>query len=350
MRKKFFIIIAVVFFTTSALEAQLRVGDDSYVQIGYDEYATLSFGRETCALPYANHGKYAIEYWGEEGNMQGLNFWKPWPTPNHTNYVLFLRDDKNVGIGTSGSGSYKLDLAGTIRSYGSVIFSDERLKTNVTSMSNSLDKVLLLNGVSYNYEFELDKYSSSSDSAFEKAKINTVKGDSKISPSDKKEHIGFIAQDLQEVLPNIVYEDENGYLSVNYNEVIPLLVEAMKEQQTQIEILENSIEELKNNGKKAISFEEKESSMINDSKLYQNSPNPFNKQTEILFFIPNETRNASIIIHDMQGTQKKQYNIVQKGNSTIKINASEFIAGLYTYSLVVDGVLIDTKKMLLLKK
>jgi len=331
------IVITVFFFAINTTTAQLKVRNDAYIQIGYEDYRTLSFGIENNT---PNNGRYAIEHWDN-----GLNFWKPWPTPNYANYILFLRDDNNVGIGTSGSSVYKLDVAGYSRSYGWYTISDKNLKNNIKPLNNSLNKILNINGVSFDYEFEIDKYSTLSEVNNDEIKSNTINGDSVIS-FNRVNHRGFIAQNIKDVMPNAVIEDDNGYLNVNYNEIIPLLVEAIKEQQKQIEALSNNI-----NKSKVINNSQNSSNNLFEtgSILYNNSPNPFDQLTEISYYTPENVSNISIIIHDMQGTEKKQYNNLQIGNGKIVISGNELIAGLYTYSLVVDGVLIDTKKMLLTK-
>jgi len=62
---------------------------------------------------------------------------------------------------------------------------------------------------------------------------------------DDKLHFGFIAQEIQKSYPNLVSEDEKGYLSLNYTEFIPLIINAMKEQNEKIIKLEREIETLK---------------------------------------------------------------------------------------------------------
>ena len=62
---------------------------------------------------------------------------------------------------------------------------------------------------------------------------------------DKLHFVGFIAQEIQKSYPNLVSEDEKGYLSLNYTEFIPLIINAMKEQNEKIIKLEREIETLK---------------------------------------------------------------------------------------------------------
>ena len=118
-----------------------------------------------------------------------------------------LQQDGNVGIGDS-TPSYKLDVNGTIRATGDVIaYSDARVKENVKTIDNALDKVTQLRGVSYN----------------------------KISETEEK--IGVIAQEIEKVLPQVVQEDDEGMKSVAYGNIVGVLIEAIKEQQKQIDEL-----------------------------------------------------------------------------------------------------------------
>lgn len=96
--------------------------------------------------------------------------------------------------------------------------SDIRLKENVKPLLNSLSKVTELQGVMYNWK----------------------------SDSAHTNFVGFIAQEVEEVIPELVFTNPtDGYKGVNYAEMTAILVEAMKEQQKQIEALKAELEELK---------------------------------------------------------------------------------------------------------
>ena len=108
--------------------------------------------------------------------------------------------------------------------------SDKRLKTNIKPLEKALDKVLTLNGVTY--EWRVKEFP---DKHF-----------------DSDRHVGVLAQELEAVLPEAVETGADGYKSVNYSEITPLLIEAVKELKTiidgqnkKIEELEKQIEELK---------------------------------------------------------------------------------------------------------
>jgi hypothetical protein len=115
-----------------------------------------------------------------------------------------------VGIG-SNSPAYALDVAGTIRATADVIaYSDARVKENVKTITNALDKVTSLRGVSY----------------------------TRIDSKDKSRKIGVIAQEVLEVLPEVVIQDpDSGNYNVAYGNMVGILIEAIKEQQRQIDDL-----------------------------------------------------------------------------------------------------------------
>ena len=102
--------------------------------------------------------------------------------------------------------------------YGYGTTSDERIKTNIKTIENALDKTLLLRGVEYN--------------------------DIRIEPERKK--IGLISQEVELIVPEVVRtSEEDGIKSIEYQNLVGLLVEAIKEQQKQINELKNIL--IKNN-------------------------------------------------------------------------------------------------------
>jgi len=219
--------------------------------------------------------------------------------------------------------------------YTTLHASDKRLKENFRKIDSPLNKILQINGQKYDYI--ADKFDT----------IGSEKERNKRAAL-KKDKLGFIAQELIEILPEAVtYEDGEDRYYIDYNAVIPVLVEAMKEQQTKIETFEKEIEKLKaKSNEKSITFGQENGER---ATLNQNIPNPFSSNTRIEMVVPNTVSRANLYIYNMQGEQIKQLAITERGNSSVTIEGHTLKAGMYLYTLIADGKEVDTKKMILTK-
>jgi hypothetical protein len=169
-----------------------------------------------------------------------------------------------------------------------------------------------------------------------------------------RHHFGIDAEELQKVYPDLVLEGHDGYLAVNYMELVPLLIRSIQELKQQVDELsssnlqqtraafynDNVTVEADNGGDLQSSF------YPLNATLFQNTPNPFTAQTEIRFSLPDDAPQAYIYIFDMTGKMQKQIPIDPQMQS-VTINGYELSAGIYLYSLVVGGQEIDTKRMIL---
>lgn len=141
---------------------------------------------------------------------------------NNNSEAIRINSFGNVGIGTANP-SYKLDVAGMIASNGSPITSDIRFKKNIDPIADALTKILKAEGVSYEWKSE-----EFPDKGFDKGK-----------------HYGVIAQEMERAIPEVVSTLQDGSKNVAYTEIIPVLIEAIKEQQKQIEQLINEVKDLR---------------------------------------------------------------------------------------------------------
>ena len=80
--------------------------------------------------------------------------------------------------------------------------------------------------------------------------------------------------------------------------------------------------------------------------MNQNDPNPFAEETDITYFLPETVGNATIMFYDNTGVIIKSVELQSKGNGTLDLYASDLSSGMYTYALIVDGKMIDSKKMM----
>ena len=117
-----------------------------------------------------------------------------------------------------------LTVSGDVVAFGSP--SDKRLKENIKPIKTALDKVTKLQGVSFDWK---DKHDAL-DREGNPIKLKKWKND-----------LGFIAQDVQKVVPELVRENEDGMLSVRHQSITPILLEAIKELKAEIDELKKQI-------------------------------------------------------------------------------------------------------------
>lgn len=166
--------------------------------------------------------------WGIEEYTKGLNFWKPAFSPYWGNYKMFISSSNgNIGIGT-GSPAYKLDVKGDILSTGRIFTSsDERLKSNITQLKSNCSSLYKLQGKSYIKKI-IDESS------------NTTSKNIQEFPQ-----LGLIAQDIVNIFPHIVSKDSAGILSIKYLELLPIIIETLKEQEKTYNSNSEKIKQLK---------------------------------------------------------------------------------------------------------
>jgi hypothetical protein len=88
--------------------------------------------------------------------------------------------------------------------------------------------------------------------------------------------------------------------------------------------------------------------MLSEASLEQNIPNPFKQTTVIRYLIPAGSKNAQLTITDNLGKTIKQITL-NTGVGVVNIDATALNSGAYSYTLLVDGRLVTSKKMILTK-
>lgn len=227
-------------------------------------------------------------------------------------------------------------IGGTLIADNLTSESDSRLHENVRSIAeegSALENVLDMNVIMYNYK---KKATAESDTA-----TVDVRADSK---KYKKTHYGLSAQELQKLYPELVDEGQEGYLCVNYMELVPVLIRSIQELKAELDESRNASKTNMTRG----SATDISASTQTGNVLYQNTPNPFKEQTTIRFRLADDAVNAAVCIFDMTGKMLKKIP-VSSGMESITVNGFELGEGMFLYTLMVNNQEIDTKRMILSK-
>ncbi|MCK5168256.1 MAG: tail fiber domain-containing protein [Bacteroidales bacterium] len=335
MRKLVFLVVVAVTLTNS-LNGQIQMNNYGYVSIGNISPATSTYELTTKDIRISGYAKV-------EGGAIFESWYGGYPLSFGTGYAGFYytylspTTDNKCTLGSNVK-RYRV-----MYSYSFNTPSDMRQKENIRSINNGLKTVMALSGVRFDFKPKvyIDESRQSSPEEI------------RFAEAHRKNHLGFIAQDVYKILPEVVeYDDSADVYTMDYTKIIPVLVEAMKEQQVIIESLQSEIQELKkgSGSSKLKSAAITGTSTLQDNTnnaLYQNAPNPFSQSTTIEYYLAENIQKAVICIYDMNGTQLKCIPLHLTGYGNITISGSELKAGIYMYSLIADGKVIDTKRMIL---
>jgi hypothetical protein len=186
-------------YSTSKIYFNATTNSDQYIGAISNNDLDIAAGDD---INYRSNFSRFFSGTTEHARLSGLN--------NQNNWVANGSNGR-LGVSRTDPG-YTLDVNGTIRATADVIaYSDERVKENIKTIDKSLEKVNQLRGVEFN-------------------KIG-----------EDKKSIGVIAQEIEKVIPEVVYEDQDGMKSVAYGNITGVLIEAIKELKAEVEELKKQI-------------------------------------------------------------------------------------------------------------
>ena len=227
------------------------------------------------------------------------------------------------------------------------VLSDRRLKDDVNDYTDGLEEILKINTVKFKYN------------------------DNVIQNKKKKEYVGIIAQEINEIAPYMIEEgpvneafvkSSGEYMQVDPSAFTYMLINAVQEQQELIDAQNEKIDAmaaLLNEVTTKIENGDFGSNTVIDAELNglsseiqiaQNRPNPFREYTEIDYFLPVGTNSAKLNVYDQKGALVKVVDLsASAGNGTVRLKANDIASGIYSYNLIVDGKNIETKQMIISK-
>ena len=219
--------------------------------------------------------------------------------------------------------------------------SDGRFKRDIKSDVAGLDFIKNLKPVSYIVDQDaLNKFLGVPDSL----RVPTTEVER------NTRQVGFVAQEVDALIKKSGFvfsgiespKNENDLYAIRYGEFVVPLVKAMQELIAEVDHLKEQLSQSKAGSAVA------EGNIVGAS-MYQNNPNPFSNTTEIQMELPETTRQAAIIVYNLEGKELKSITVNDRGKAMAKISANEFGAGMYLYALIVDGKVVDTKRFILTK-
>jgi hypothetical protein len=354
--------------SATTAENPLNIANSSFASSGqinvgglFLSQSNVNTNPDATSMGLFSHGYGGDQNYGIYAAAQGnIN-----PNPSF-NYGIYATADLNGISSAPGSVSYAGYFNGDVAVNGSLTSpSDEMLKENIQDINGASEVLKQLRPRTF--QFKTQDFPS----------MNLPAG----------VRYGLIAQEVETVLPELIGMSVNpsptdsagnpagtsvSYKSANYEAFIPILIKGFQEQlsandslkeqmatlQQQINAMQECINNLPqgmgcsnartdNSGNSTTEPETQRIALENTlpAILYQNEPNPFGSSTLIRYYVSESTKEAMLLFHDEFGREIGRENIQQKGYGKAEINSQKLSVGIYTYSLIIDGKVADTKKM-----
>lgn len=310
-------------------------------------------GGSSALLSYGGYFNASYTSTSTTGNAYGLVAYASSGAANYGVYASVSNVNGNYGVFSVGD----IYVNGVNSGTGYLTVSDQAFKTNVSNINQPLTSIRQLQPKSYYYD------------------TANTKGFN----FPKEKQFGFLAQEVQQVLPHLVktvkrpaiidadgkkVRNDTTHLTINYDGFIALLVGAVQKLDSANQALQNQINTCcasgsRTNGSGNVTPGTNETQSAGSNKpidvelsdanvivLNQNVPNPFAEQTTITFNIPENSGFAQILFYDYSGRLIKAVDVPKKGKGSLNVVANDLSNGTYSYNLVIDGKIYDTKKML----
>ena len=357
----------------TSINAQLRVLSDGRVQAGQN-VPSLDQGKVATLLVLGSNDKIGTgaiialgdfgtksknTFWGEYGNTDSDQLW----FQGKLGYYLTYGEQASSVVSYYDPAKNSNFVFNTnLRVNGVNITSDARMKDNIQPIENPIDVLSRVDGVSYTYRLsEVQKNRKSEENAFPETsetmanEVNEALTEKELRDEQiKKEierreeeeanrrRIGFMAQDIQKVLPELVQTDEKGVMSIDYIGFIPLIVESLKQMQQTIQDQQKEIETLQSflpaeTKSMFRSTSNEEVSVVEGAKLYNRAG------ASVSYTLPATYNTADLKVFDISGKLLKKI-VLTGNNSIVDLNYSEIGYGTFVYTLFVDGKKADTLK------
>lgn len=150
---------------------------------------------------------------------------------------------------------------------------------------------------------------------------------------------------VKQSFPALIIKDAQGNEYVNYTQLVPILVQAIKELKTELDDLKETVA---SSGTRKVNAATNIATNTLDEgwgSISQNTPNPFTGQSTVRVSVPDDASDAYVDILTLNGASVKRIP-VSNGLSEVSLSSFEFAPGTYLYTLVVNGKVSETRRMI----
>jgi hypothetical protein len=219
--------------------------------------------------------------------------------------------------------NFYVHATGYIYSQGQFLGSDKNIKKNIETIKDPMKLLEKINGVTFNWNYPEEVKEMNTDVL----------------------NYGFIAQNIEEVIPSLVITATNGFKAVNYDGIIPVLVECVKKQEGVIADLTDKLEE---NTQYTYFVHSRlmENAPIENYQLKSVRPNPASDNVSVDYVIPGDCKNCEIRMFDLTGIQVLADKLSGSGSS-VNLDTSSVLSGTYLISLIVDGRVVAAQRLVI---
>lgn len=333
----------------------------------YQAGAKLSFGD----FGMRNHNGWNV-FVGEYGTYDSDKLWlhgkngiKVTTGNGYVTTSLLIKWFKRFPSSTEATQTASWDFRTPLSASGFSVFYGNGTMSGSTGMADALTQIMQLSPVTYTYTVPANRFG---DDLTPVADISDIPGDQitdKTADDIAKDaelqaqltgdrySYGLELGSFEEKFPTLVSTDEEGNKYIDYVSLVPVLVSSIQEQQQVIESQNAIIEDIRSqmyNMQETLHNLVKRSDSLataTNSYLDQNIPNPFDEGTSIGYYISTDATMATLYIFNMSGILIDALNITQFGTGSIDFDGSPLPEGMYVYTLVVDGNIADSKRMMI---
>ncbi len=389
MKKKLYILstIAILFATTSF--AQLRIDSLGRALVGtpymphdQDEVTTMSiFGnhgtyKAGSKLTFGDFGRRDHNGWnvfvGEYGNYDSDQLWLHGKngivlSTGNGSVVSSLEVRNNVLFpgATETTQLAGMDFRIPITASGFSVFYGNGTMSGSTDMNDALTQIMQLSPVTYTYTVPASRFGDdltpvADISDIPSEQITDKTADDLLKDSELQSQLigdrfsyGLDLGGFEEQFPTLVSTDGEGNKYIDYVSLVPVLVASIQEQQQIIESQNAIIEDIRTQMYKMqdtlhqLVLRRDSLATATNSHLDQNIPNPFDEGTNIGYYISTDATMATLYIFNMSGILIDALNITQFGTGSVDFDGTLLPDGMYVYTLVVDGNIADSKRMMI---